>query len=144
MFDKNINDRISDWIKLRNDLNISSNPLQDVWEFWKQAPFIPYNKNVDPYYQYGWPTPWEIIVNNKYDDFTKVLMIGWTLKLTEKFQKSKIELKTFTDNAKAVQYHLVIVDDCWAINYNDNGPVTVETLPDSFLLENLVELETPR
>jgi hypothetical protein len=70
-------------------------------------------------------------------------MIAWTLKLTNKFNNSVIEVKTYVDKAKSKQYNIVCVEG-WAINYNDNGPVTVENIPDSFLLENLVELNPLR
>jgi hypothetical protein len=71
-------------------------------------------------------------------------MIAWTLKLTDRFNKSVIMVKTYVDKSKSRQYNVVCVDDTWAINYIDNGPVPIENIPDSFLLENLVELEPAR
>jgi hypothetical protein len=144
MFNQNIDDRLSSWAKHRAHLNDSISPFVDVWEFWQHAPYIPYNNKIDPYHQASWPSPWEIIVDNKYDDFTKAVMIAWTLKLTKRFEKSKIEVKTYVDKAKSRQYNIVCVEDTWAINYSDNGPISLEIMPDSFLLENLVELGTPR
>lgn len=144
MFNQNIDDRLSSWAEHRAHLSNSTLPFVDVWEFWQHAPYIPYNNKIDPYHQASWPSPWEIIVDNKYDDFTKAVMIAWTLKLTKRFEKSKIEVKTYVDNAKSRQYNIVCVEDTWAINYSDNGPVSLEIMPDSFLLENLVELGTPR
>ena len=144
MFNQSIDDRLSSWAKHRAHLNNSTSPFEDVWEFWQHAPYIPYNNKIDPYHKARWPSPWEIIVDNKYDDFTKAVMIAWTLKLTDKFNKSLIEVKTYIDNTKSKQYNVVCVDNRYAINYSDNGPVTIENIPDSFLLENLVELGTAR
>ena len=144
MFNQNIDDRLSLWAEHRVHLSNTASPFEDVWEFWRHAPYIPYNNKIDPYHIASWPSPWEIIVDNKYDDFTKAVMIAWTLKLTNKFEKSKIEVKTYIDKAKSRQYNIVCVEDAWAINYSDNGPVTTENIPDSFFLENLVELGTPR
>lgn len=144
MFRKNIDDRLTMWLDHRKQLEEISNPFDSVWEFWKEAPFIPYNKNIDPFNRYSWPSPWEIIVENKYDDFTKALMIGWTLKLTKRFHDSSIEIKTLLDNTKSLQYNIVYVNDEWAINYSDNGPILARNVPESFLLENLIELEAPR
>ena len=144
MFHQDTDDRLSSWAQHRAQLDNCDNPLQTVWEFWKDAPFVPYNNKIDPYYQRNWPTPWEIIIHNKYDDFTKALMIAWSIKLTKKFQNSKIEIKTIVDKHKNSQYNVICIDEQWAINYNDNGPVPLENLPDSFLLENLIELSTPR
>ena len=144
MFDLDPDSRISAWSKFRAKLNNSKKPLEELISFWKTAPFVPFNKNVDPYNQYAWPTPWEIIVENRYDDFTKSLMMAWTLKLTDKFKDSKIEIKTYTDNEKNKVYNLVVVDDTSVINYNDNSLIDAQELPDSIRLENLIEVDRPR
>jgi hypothetical protein len=144
MFDKNIDARLSAWAQHRIDLDLSKTPLQDVFEFWKSAPYIPYNNKVDPYFQFGWPTPWDIIVHNKYDDFTKALMIGWTLKLTNTFKNSLIEIIIYVDKETGLNYNIVCVNKEWAINYNDNEPTLLKDLPESLLLENLIELKTIR
>lgn len=144
MFNLSVDERLSEWVKFRSDLDTSKTPLQDVWDFWHLAPFIPYNKKIDPFYQRSWPSPWEIIANNQYDEFTRSLMIAWTLKLTKKFNKSKIELKTLVDTDKEIEYNLVFIDNSWIINYNDNGPIEVKDLKGSFRMENLIEVDIPR
>lgn len=144
MFDKSIDDRLSAWAQFRQQLEIEESPFDSVWNFWKDAPFIPYNNAVDPYFQFGWPTPWNIIVHNKYDDFTKALMIGWTLKLTKRFENSLIEIKTLVDREKSLSYNIICIDNEWAINYNDNGPVLMKSIPDWFNIENLIELTSLR
>jgi hypothetical protein len=142
MFQKSIDDRLSDWAAFRKDLESSSTPLEDVWQFWNVAPYIPYNNKIDPFNQRSWPTPWDIIVENKYDDFTKALMIGWTILLTDRFKDSRVEIKTLVNREKNCYYNVVCVDDEWAINYSDNGPIKRADLPDSFSIENLIELKS--
>jgi hypothetical protein len=144
MFNQPVDSRLTEWIDHRKQLDNAEDPLQEVWDFWHLAPFTPHNRNIDPYYQKSWPSPWEIIEENKYDDFTKALMIGWTLKLTKKFKDSKVELKTFVDQERTREYNLIYVDDNWVINYSDNGPVEVDIVPDSIRLENIVEVGRPR
>lgn len=144
MFEYSVDDRLSSWAKFRSTIDINEQTFQKVWEFWKNAPYVPYNNRIDPYFQRNWPSPWEIIVENKYDDFTKALMIGWTIKLIESFGDSKIEVRTLIDNTKNAVYNVVFIDDKIAINYDDNGPVAADQLPDSIFLENLVELKRPR
>jgi hypothetical protein len=144
MFNQPVDSRLTEWADHRRELDEVEDPLQTVWDFWHQAPFTPHNRNVDPYYQNSWPTPWEIIVENTYDDFTKALMIGWTLKLTNKFKHSKIELRTLVDSNRTRQYNLLYIDDNWVINYSDNGPIPLPEVPDSFRLENLIEVSSPR
>lgn len=144
MFEKSVEDRLSAWAKLRAEVDTSEDPLSIAWEFWQRSPYIPYNHNIDQFNPRSWPTPWDIIVENRYDDFTRSLMIAWTLKYTERYKNSKIEIKTLVNDRKDCYYNVVCVDDCWAINYNDNGPVSVENIPETFYLENLIEVEMPR
>ncbi len=144
MFNLSPDDRLSAWAKHRHQLENSSNPFDEVIAFWKESPYVPYNRKVDPFNQRSWPTPWDIIVDNKYDDFTKALMIAWSLKLTDKFKNSRIEIKTYTDRERPRQYNLVFVDDDVIINYNDNDITLAKDLPDSLQLENLIEISRPR
>jgi hypothetical protein len=143
MFQKSVDDRLSDWATFRKQLTTSVSPLEDVWEFWQQSPYIPYNNKVDPYNQKSWPTPWDMIVHNKYDDFTKAIMIGWTILLSDRFKNSKIEIKTLVNDQKTCYYNIVCVDNAIAINYSDNGPVAIENIPGSFFIENIIELKSP-
>ena len=144
MFNQSVDQRLTEWVNHRKRLDVVEDPLQEVWDVWHNAPFVPHNRNVDPYFQRSWPSPWEIIEENRYDEFTRALMIGWTLKLTNKFKNSKIEIRTLVDNARQRQYNLVYIDDEWVINYNDNGPVPISDVSGSFRIENLVELTPPR
>ena len=147
MFNQPIDDRLSSWAQFRDSLNNKSEPLEDVWEFWKQAPFIPYNNKIDPFHQRSWPSPWEIIVENKYDDFTKAVMMAYTLKYTSRFSESDIQVQNIVgtfDNSKNLAYNVVCVDNKWILNYDDNQPVEVANVPVSFRLENLTVIERPR
>ena len=143
MFDKIIDDRLSSWASHRAYIEACNNPLQEVWDFWKSAPFIPFNKNIDPFYERGWPTPWEIIVENKYDDFTKALMIAKTLKMTERFQNSNIDIKVIVDKNKNIYYNVVCIDDEWALNVNEYGPISYKDIPNSFSIENIININFP-
>lgn len=144
MFDQSLDERLSLWSEFRKQLDQSDNPLEDLIAFWKEAPFVPYNKKMDPFNPKRWPTPWDIIVDNKYDDFTKALMMAWTLKLTNTFKDSKIEIKICTDTKKQIQYNLVCVDEKYVVNYYDNEVLTIEHVPESFRTENVIEVQRPR
>lgn len=144
MFKQQLDDRISSWAHHRASLDNAAEPLTDVWNFWKNAPYIPYNRNVDPHYQQSWPNPWEIIEENHYDDFTKTLMIAWTLKLSNRFKNSDISIHIYVDNERHSAYNVVIVDNKWAINLNDDGPVEIAKIPTNLMLENIIEITQPR
>lgn len=136
--------RLDSWRNLRKILEEVENPLQIVCNYWKNVPFIPYNHNIDRIDYELWPTPWEIISENRYDDFTRAVMIAKTLQLTAKFSDSAILIKTMIDNEKNIEYNIVYVDNIWALNYDDNGPIAAHLVPESFIVENLIELRAPR
>ena len=139
MFNQSVDDRLSSWLRLRTEVETSPNPLELVWDFWKEAPFIPYNNKLDPFNKRSWPSPWEIIVNNRYDDFTKAVMIAWTIKYTNRFKDVSIILKSMVDKQRSVNYNLVCVNDEWVLNYQEHGPLAAIIVPDYFFIENLVE-----
>ena len=141
MFNLSVEERLTEWIEHRRAVDQNTDPLQLVWDFWQAAPFIPHNRNIDPYHQKSWPSPWQIIETNKYDDFTKALMICWTLKLTKKYQDSKIELRTLVDFNKTKEYNIIYIDDAWVLNYSDEGPISISNLTDEFKVENVIEIK---
>lgn len=144
MFKLNVDDRLSSWARLRSQLETAEDPFQLVIEFWRAAPFVPYNKNIDPFNQPSWPSPWEIIVENKYDDFTKAIMMAYSLKFTQRFNNNVIQVCMLVDNAKNIHYNIIYVGDDWVINYNDNRVVSRKEIPDSFSMENIVEVKSSR
>ena len=144
MFSKSPEERLSIWKNFRDSIEVSLDPLLEVMEFWHNAPYVPYNNQIDPFNQHAWPTPWEIIIHNKYDDFTKSLMIAWSLKYTDRFGKSNIQVRSIVDNVQNLQYNVVCIDDKWILNYKENVPVTVENIPDGFNIENIVLIERPK
>lgn len=144
MFLKSPEERLSIWKNFRDSVEVSLDPLLAVMEFWHKAPYVPYNNQIDPFNQPACPTPWEIIIHNRYDDFTKALMIAWTLKYTARFGKSNIQVRSIVDNIQNLQYNVVCIDDKWILNYKENVPVTVENIPDGFNIENIVLIERPK
>ena len=143
MFNLDVDERLSAWSNLRRHLAASLDPLQDLVNFWSTTPFTPHNHHIDPFYSAAWPTPREIIVENIYDDFTKAIMIGYTLLFTDRYKDSQITIKTLVDDQQGRLYNIVVVDEQWVINYFDNQVVTVGNIPTAYRLENLIELKRP-
>jgi len=144
MFDQTLDTRLSTWLNFRKELEYSLDPLQSVLDFWRDAPFVPYNRFIDPYYQASWPSPWEIIDRNRYDDFTKALMMAYTLKLSPKFKDTDIEIHTLLDKSHIREYNLVYVNQTHVLNYLDSSPAQAHLVPDSFHLRNMVVIRAPR
>lgn len=136
-----LDDRLGAWSDFRRSLTNSNNPLQDIADFWSQIKTIPYNRAIDPYNQSSWPTPWEIIAENVYDDLTLAIMIGYTIKLSS---DSSVEIRTMVDKNRTKLYNLVYVDDLYVLNYDRNTVIKAQDIDDSFYLENLIELTRPR
>lgn len=144
MFDLDVDDRLSAWSELRKQVDSCHDPLQTVTDFWSSTPFVAHNHKIDPFYPASWPTPWEMIVENRYDDFTKAVMIGYTLLLTERFKSSEVQIKTLVDTEFKRLYNVVYVDNTWVLNYDDGQVLRADNIPSLYNLENLVELNRPR
>ena len=139
-----VEERLGAWTAFRYGLKQSDDILQDIVEFWQNTKTIPFNHRIDPYNQNSWPTPWEIISENIYDDLTLAIIIGYTIKLTDQYKDSKIEIRTLVDIHRTRLYNLVYVDDMYVLNYDRNQVVDAKCITDSFFIENLVELARPR
>ncbi len=144
MFKTETDERLHLWFEFRQSLEVSQDPLQDLIDFWDQAPRIPHNHLIDPYFERDWPTPWEIIERNKYDDFTISLMMGWSLLMTEKFKNSQIEIQTVVDDQSKRIYNIVCIDNSWALNFQDHQAVEMNSIPSLYRVENIVPLKRPR
>jgi hypothetical protein len=144
MFKSDLDSRLTAWSKLRKNLEVSEYPFQDLIDFWQQAPLSNNNNPIDPFYPASWPTPWEIIEINRYNDFTKAVMMGYTLLLTDRYKDLSIQIKTLVDKEHKRLYNAVYIDDMWVLNFSDFEVVLSDQIPNSCCLENLVELKRPR
>jgi hypothetical protein len=139
-----IDEKLLAWLELRKLVETSLNPLEVVTEFWTPVTTTYHNPAIDPYYQSSWPTPWEIIAQNRYDDFTKALMMGYSLLLTERFKNSNIQINTFVDDISNRLYNVLMVDESWVLNYIDGLVANATSVRLPFKVENIVKLKWPR
>ena len=109
MFDKNFEQRLLIWKNFRDSLETSEDPIQDTIDFFRLAPIT--NIAADPYDQKNWPDPWEIIQENIFCPFVKILAICYTLQLTDKFSHVKFEINIVQDKERSSTYYLLFVDD---------------------------------
>ena len=108
MFDKNYEDRLAAWRDFRNSLETSTDPFRDLYLFYQSAPFV--SIHTDPWNNKVWPGPWELVLENQYDDFCRVLGMCYSLQLTERFKGSSFEIHISIDNEKSETYYLLYVD----------------------------------
>lgn len=144
MLQKNTDERLSEWSELRKSLDLDLNPLQSVNDFWSKVPVIIHNHKIDPFNPKSWPTPWEIIADYKFDDFTLALMIGYTLKFSNRYKDHKIQVRTMVDYDKNQLYNIVVINDDDVLNYSRENAVKANELKQSLYLENIVDIIFPR
>ncbi len=137
MFSEHYEKQFIVWKRLRNKIEKSSTPFENVILFWSMAPLV--NKHLDLYRYKEWPTPWEIIKEGKYDDLTKNIMIGYTLNLTKRFMETPIEIRVYLDIDNKTVYNTCCIENK-ILNY-PYGEVTLEAdLPKELILQMAVPL----
>ena len=128
MFDKGFDDRLRDWSSFRETLETSKDPIQETIEFFRKAPLV--KLQTDPYTPSSWPDPWELIKENTYCSFVKILAICYTLQLTDVLSKANFEIHITHDNKKSATYYLLYVDDR-VVGFKENTHVHRNTIPNS-------------
>ena len=126
MFDKQFEERLILWREFRETLEISSDPIQDTIDFYNQAPYC--SIAADPYTPSTWPDPWELLEENNYCSFVKILAICYTLQLTDVLSQASYEIHITRDNKKSATYYLLYVDD-QVIGFNGETHVHKSELP---------------
>lgn len=113
MFNKPFEERLVIWKKFREQLEDSDTPIQDCIDFFKDAPLV--NIQADAYDRSTWPDPWQMIEENFYCDFVKILAICYTLQLTDRFSYSNFEIHITQDQKRSEINYLIILDE-WIID----------------------------
>lgn len=109
MFDKTYEQRLALWRSFRENLETADDPIQLAIDFFKRAPQV--SMAADPYTQSTWPDPWEMIKENSYCEFVKILAICYTLQLTDRFSHSHFEIHITQDKQRSSTDYLLFIDD---------------------------------
>jgi len=110
MFSEVFEERLRHWRSLREKLQYSDTPFEEVLRAYSLAPRI-HDKSVDMWDQKTWPGPWQLIYKNGYTDTCIICGICYTLQLTERFSKSQFEIHISTDNKTKETFMLLAVDE---------------------------------
>tara|TARA_B110000503_G_scaffold65531_1_gene102965 strand:+ start:1427 stop:1855 length:429 start_codon:yes stop_codon:yes gene_type:complete len=128
MFDKkHYDERLIIWRQFRNELEAAEDPIQKAIDFYNQAPYCLIA--ADPFTPSSWPTAWEIIEENNYCSFVKILAICYTLQLTDVLSQASYEIHITRDREKSAIYYLLYVDNI-VIGFNGDTYVHRNELPD--------------
>jgi hypothetical protein len=83
-------ERLIFWRQFRDHLENSSNPIKDVLQLYKLCP-LTYTKT-NFFDRSTWPQAWNLIEKNDYNSVDRLLGMWYTLRLTDKFVRSNIDL----------------------------------------------------
>lgn len=131
-----VDSRITQWRDFRTQLEVSKDPLQETQDLWNNAPVI--NRYLDPWDSQQWPTPWELLKENRFCPVGIPLMMGWTLKLTTRFSQAPVLIKISIDHTEQRYYNLCYVGDK-VLNYT-NKVVDAKELTDNLIVQFQQEL----
>jgi|TARA_B100001094_G_C17602450_1_gene517261 hypothetical protein len=132
MFDKKYEERLQLWHDFRSQLETSLDPIQDTIEFYKTAPLN--SIAADAWTQDSWPNPWELLEENNYCAFVKILAICYTLQLTDVLSQVNYEIHITQDPKTSTTYYLLYVGDR-VIGFHGDTHVAKDTLPKSLASE---------
>lgn len=126
IFFEDFQERLLDWVSFRNTLETCDDPLQKTIDYWNKAPIS--SRTCDPFDKSTWLDPWNLIEDNHYCEFSKILAIYYTLVLTDRFKDSYFEIQVINDrNAHELRYILYIDD--YVIGFFYNRSIHQDELP---------------
>ena len=123
MFDLHGTERLIEWKRFRNSLEVSTQPLVEVAELWSRAPFV--NQYLDPKDPTNWPDPWRLVLDLKLDDLAICLGMLYTIKLTQRFMDTECEIHTSMLPKEFNKKFFLVVDNSHVLNYT---PRSVDSL----------------
>jgi|TARA_B100001093_G_C26827693_1_gene1014764 hypothetical protein len=113
-------DRLASWSDFRKTLETCENPIQEAINYYDNAPQV--SINTDPWDQNTWPTPWQLVAENQYCNFCKLLGVCYSLQLTNRFTGKDFEIYIGTDIEKSnTMYVLQIETDVVTVDQNSNN-----------------------
>ena len=139
MFNKTYEDRLILWREFRHGLESAQDPIQEAIDFYNQAPYC--SIAADPFTPSSWPTAWELLEENNYCAFVKILAICYTLQLTDVLSQASYEIHITRDNKNSETYYLLYVDDI-VIGFNGDTHVHRSNLPTTLRSELVHSLPT--
>ena len=118
MWNMRSEDRLKEWREFRKHIGTLSFDfaIRDTVHLWSYAPFI--NHHLDHTDVQNWPTPWELLSENKYDDTAKALGMLYTLFLSSHGKDHTFSILQVRGATNLEQYNLVSIDEGkYILNY---------------------------
>lgn len=117
MWEKKGNERLAAWRDFRKSQTAISlsDQLNNIVNLWKNCDLG--NNHYDYFNISDWPSPWELILDDSYDDFGKALGMAWTLVMIDDNKTTNLKLSSYKDLDRSSFYHVVHVEDKFILNY---------------------------
>ena len=125
--------RLASWAKYREEIPEQADPIQATIDLYEQAPWV--SIHTDPYDRSTWPNPWELIKENQYCEFCKLLGICYTLQLTDCFSEEEFEIHIQRSEDSGEVFYLLFVGDR-VVGYDGETHVAKSELPPDFKLQH--------
>jgi hypothetical protein len=131
VFQLNYEARLSDWYDLRVHLEDSSleEKCISIDKWWQKAPLV--NHHLHILDSENWPDPWQLLVENTYDEVARALGICYTLLLLD---VENVEMAEATDG---MGNDIVVV-------LVDNAKYVLNYFPDTVLSNKLSDFNIKR
>jgi hypothetical protein len=120
------NDRLTEWKRIRNQLEVRDNPFLIVADLWSRAPLV--NLYLDPKNPAEWPDPWHLVLDDRFDDLAIPLGMLYTIKLTERFMDTVCEIHMSMSQKETNPRFFLVVDNKHVLNYEPRVVLDPETL----------------
>ena len=137
MFDLKYEDRLHAWSCLRQELETTKDPFQLIINSYSTVPKV--SIATDPWDESSWPNPWEMILENQYDDFLTVLGQCYSLQLTDRFSGSSFEIHIGIDKVESRTCYLLVVNNSVVLGWNDSY-VNINDLPKSLVVQKIYSM----
>lgn len=124
--------RLKLWREFRlslDNIDYEEDCLQSVINWWKSAPVG--SRELDIYDKDTWPDPWQLIYTNALDENSITLGIAYTLHLID----WECDVFLVQNQEESWIRLIVLVDDCYVLNYTYGVVENKEILDDCTILE---------
>lgn len=132
-FSSSFETRLAEWAETREQIAASADPIQATIDQYEQAPRV--SIHTDPYDRDSWPTPWELIQENQYCEFCKLLGVAYTLQLTDCFSDEQFEIHIQRSRETGEIYYLLYVGDR-VVGYTGDTHVAKSDIPNTHDLQH--------
>ena len=114
-------ERLTAWREFRIMLESDPNALQQIITLYKDCPLTHTKTNF--FDRNTWPQAWNLIEKNDYNTVDRLLGMWYTLRLTDKYVQTKIDLLQCVEKNKismdnTVSYHTLAVDNQYIVLEN--------------------------